>query len=107
MAAEPRHLAQQAVRKEDKAHMKKTDEDRKAAAEERAAEQFGNPAGRVSPDVYPDYSGDTALVERDQKDNTAPNGQSAREAATTADDHKEKVGKDGLTPSAKQATKTS
>lgn len=107
MANEPRHITEQAVRKEDAAHMSKTDEDRRAEADERARDQFGDPAERVSPDVYPSYSGDTSLTERDESDNQTPAGQNNRTLATNADDHKEKVGKDGMTKSAKDSVKAS
>lgn len=79
--AEPRHIAQQAVGKQDLAHMKQDDDDRREAAAERAADQFGDV--QVSPDVYPDYSGDTSLDGRDAKDLRPPHGKGYRETATS------------------------
>jgi hypothetical protein len=105
MANEPRHVAQQAVSKQDRKHMQQTNDDRRAAATERAEDQFGKPQDKVSPDVYPAYSGDTALTSRDEVDNKTPAGENARTMATNADDHKEKVSKEGLTPTAKDSVK--
>lgn len=85
MANQPRHLEQQAVGKHDVKHMQKTDADRAAARDERAQEQFGDPENRVSPDVYPEYSGDTTLTARDEKDNQTPAGESARTQALAGD----------------------
>jgi len=86
------HLDTQAVSPQDRAHMEKTDEDRRAEAEERAADQFGAPPAQ-SPDPYPEKSGNVVVEPRDESANEAPNGQSAAKSATNADDHQPKAAK--------------
>lgn len=103
--AEPRHITEQAVSPQDKAHMEKTAEDRKSEAEERAAEQFGDPPAQ-SPDPYPENSGDATLTPRDEGDMESPSGSSAKKSATTADDHQSKEGGGSKKSSSSGASKS-
>ena len=103
MANEPRHIRQQATDKQDVKAMQRTEKDRRAATEERAKEQFGEV--KASPDVYPETSGDTRLEQRNEADYASPSGEGYLQTASTADDHKEKVGKDGLSKQAKESVK--